>query len=401
MELANARSIRSIKLWIKAFIPDSYERARPVPGSGAHAGKSMISHLWLTHRCFLTDQRGFSSDIHAEARMHSEIEIDVAKGKETYQFHHCYDTIEVDGVTGEEKCRAQGDTANMRFYDFEVSPDRARFTVKLKAGAKNPCIKIGALKITPNMDYLGTITLLMLDGGSKAAVTFEGKVEKYPAFEMYACCNAGEPQTVFQIDVAPRASIGDLPGGPERSIYGRAEVSAWTRLPADHRPRRRRNRRGLIARRGRGRRFGHEARWRIGGELARRGHERLRGGTARLSQRHAERLTEPRALVQSGAHVVKQVVDYGVEVGVGSDLRQLHAQRRRGIPPRDHRDRDGFVCRDQRQKAEIRDNGRAIAIPVGAGSVEQPFRAQIRGDQQKVVIRIGVWASSLHRKRPF
>jgi hypothetical protein len=225
-QVSAGHGIRTVKLWIKAFVPGNYERACPVPGTGAHAGKTMIHNMWLVNRWFLTDQRGFSGDIHADARMHSEIEIDVAKGRETYQFHHCYDTIEVDPERGFEKCRAQGDTSNMRFYDFEVSSDRMRYAVKLNAGSKNPCVKIGALNIAPSIDYLGTITLqVMSDDLGKAIVTFTGKVEKYPAFEMYAAANNGAPQAVFQLEVAPRASIGSLPGGPERSIFGRAELT--------------------------------------------------------------------------------------------------------------------------------------------------------------------------------
>ena len=219
---ASSRTIRSIKIWIKAFIPSAYQGAQVVPGSGAHAGKTMVSARWLVNRSFLPDQRGFSSDIHAEARMHSEVEIDVAKGRETYQFHHCYDTIEVDAHTGDEKCRAPGETSNMRFHDFEASPDQKHYAIKIKAGSKNPCVKIGVLKVAPNVDYTGTINIVIGDDPSKAIVSFSGKIEKYPAFDMYATANDGEPQTIFQMDVAPQAGITDLPGGPERSVYGRA-----------------------------------------------------------------------------------------------------------------------------------------------------------------------------------
>lgn len=221
---SNGHSIRTVKLWIKAFIPHTYERVSVVPGQGVHAGKTMITDAWLLNRCFLTDQRTFSSDIHAQARMHSEIEIDIAKCKETYQFHHCYDTIELECSSGEEKCRAQGETKNMRFHDFECSTAKNRFTVKIKAGSKNPCVKVGLLKVSPNLDYEGVITILTDTDPSVAVVMFEGHIEKYPAFEMYASTNGGEPQPVFQVDVAPSASIGDLPGGPERPVSGRAEL---------------------------------------------------------------------------------------------------------------------------------------------------------------------------------
>lgn len=220
-----SRTIRTIKLWIKAFIPGTYEQVALVPPGGAHAGKTMLTSSRLVSRTFLTDQRSFSADIHAEARMHSEIEIDVDKGRETFQFHHCYDTVEVDPRTGEEKCRAQGDTSDMRFYDFKVAPDQRRYTVRIKAGSKNPCVKIGALNLAANLDYEGGITITVGDDPSTAIVTFSGKVEKYPAFEMYASANNGEPQILFQVGVAPNADAGDLPGKPERSLTGKAQLS--------------------------------------------------------------------------------------------------------------------------------------------------------------------------------
>lgn len=220
----STRGIRTVKLWIKAFIPSTYENAKVVPGEGEHAGKTMLNSLWLINRCFLTDQRSFSSDIHAEARMHSEIEIDFAKGKETYQFHHCYDTIEIDCKNGKEKCRGQGSTDRMNFHDVAFSEDKNVCTMTIKAGSRNPCLRVARIKVTPSLDYMGEITITRTDDPSRAIVTFNGKIEKYPAFEMYAVANDGDVKTVFQVDVAPSATIGDLPGGPAREVYGRAEI---------------------------------------------------------------------------------------------------------------------------------------------------------------------------------
>ena len=222
---STSRTIRTIKLWMKAFIPSTYEKVALVPPGGVHAGKTMLTDSWLVDRTFLTDQRGFSADIHAEARMHSEIEIDVVKGRENYQFQHCYDTVEVDPKTGEEKCRAQGDTSEMRFYDFKVAPDQRRYTVRIKAGSKNPCVKIGALNLAPNLDYEGGITITVGDDPTTAVVTFAGKVETYPAFEMYASANNGEPQIVFQMGIAPNAEVADILGKPERSVTGKVQLS--------------------------------------------------------------------------------------------------------------------------------------------------------------------------------
>ena len=213
------RTIRTVKIWIKAFVPATYESAVPVPGDSEHAGKTMHTNAWLVSRTFLTDQRGFSDDIHADARMHSEIEVDVVKGRENYQFHHCYDTIEVDPKSGEEKCRAQGETNNMRFHDFKVAPDQRRYTLHIKAASKNPCIKLA-----PNLDYEGGITINVGDDPTTAVVTFSGKVEKYPAFEMYASANDSQPQMVFQVGVAPDAKEADILGKPERTVTGKAHL---------------------------------------------------------------------------------------------------------------------------------------------------------------------------------
>ncbi len=112
----------------------------------------------------------------------------------------------------------------MRFNDFKVAPDQRRYTVKIKAGSKNPCIKIGALNIAPNLDYEGGITITVGDDPTTALVTFSGKVEKYPAFEMYASANNSEPQMIFQMGVAPDGGVEDLPGKPERSVTGKAQL---------------------------------------------------------------------------------------------------------------------------------------------------------------------------------
>ncbi len=116
----------------------------------------------------------------------------------------------------------------MQFTDFEVSPDKQRFTLKIKAASKNPCVKIGPLAVSPNLDFEGTINVAITDDQTSAIVTFTGKVETYPAFEMYASVNDGQPETVFQIGVAPEAGVADLTGAPERDITGRAELNCNT-----------------------------------------------------------------------------------------------------------------------------------------------------------------------------
>ena len=207
--------IKTLKLWIKAFVPDNIKGGGVVPGVGGHAGKTT---QLLLNRAFLTDGRGFSSDIHAPARMHSEIEIDLVRRRQVYEFHHCYETIEVDPKTGEEKCRKLGDTENMHFSDVEFFEDGRGCSFAVKASAKNPCIALATVKIMPNLDYEGTIRIMLTADRKYASISFEGLVETYPAFEMYISLNNGPAQPVFQIPVEEGATAANLMGAPTRSL---------------------------------------------------------------------------------------------------------------------------------------------------------------------------------------
>lgn len=215
--LSNGR-IHTVKLWVNAFIPSTYAGAQLIE-AGDHAGKTMLTTLWVVNRCFLTDDREFSPDLHAMSRMHSEIEIDVQRKKVIYEFHHCHETVEIDCATGEERCRAFGDTKNMVFENFVAEGDGETYRVDLKASAKNPCLKVANVKVSPNVDLFGTITIKLNWDGSGAAVRFEGMIETYPAFEMYAAFNGSEVGTpIFQIDVEDGATAANITGPPTRPV---------------------------------------------------------------------------------------------------------------------------------------------------------------------------------------
>ncbi|MBZ0287875.1 MAG: hypothetical protein K8I30_09700, partial [Anaerolineae bacterium] len=133
--------------------------------------------------CYLTDQRGFSSDINAHARMHSEIEIDMQAGVILHQLHRCDETIEVDCDNGKEKCRQSAETGQMKFSGLKVSQEGA-ITLEISGSTHNPCLKVANIAVSPNLDYNGTISIVPLRDG--VSVAFKGNIETYPAFEMYA-----------------------------------------------------------------------------------------------------------------------------------------------------------------------------------------------------------------------
>lgn len=224
-QTTSSERIQTIKLWLKAFIPNSVESAAVVPGSGEHGGKTMLPAPGPIHRCFLTDQRDFDDDINAHARMHSEIEFDMLHGAIIHQYHQCFETIEVDCDTGEERCRESAATDNMHFHNFRVSDGGNHLRVDLEGSTKNPCVEIAALKVSPNLDYAGTITMEMDAERRAVVVRFDGKIEIYPAFEMYVSVNGEAPVTVFRAPVVPGSTVLDLAGSPARPISRFVQVS--------------------------------------------------------------------------------------------------------------------------------------------------------------------------------
>ena len=217
--------ITTIQIWLKSFIPATIESAVLARGAGEHAGKTMLPTPGPLNRCFLTDQRLYSSDFHASARMHSDVEIDVVECRIIQQHHRCSETIEVDCKTGEERCRRAASTDGMSFHDFEVSDGGKRIAFRLDGSTKNPCLEIASVKVSPNLDYSGEITILLDAERRAGSVSFDGKIEIYPAFEMYVVVNGGEAQEIFLARALPGTSPLDLVGPPGRAISRTVQIS--------------------------------------------------------------------------------------------------------------------------------------------------------------------------------
>jgi hypothetical protein len=219
-------AIQTLKIWLKAFIPYACEGAVPVPGEGPHQGKTMLLTPGPVDACFLTDERGFSDDIQAKARMHSEMEIQFHAQPFPQEVHWCSDTVQVDCATGEELCRETPDNSHMRFSNFKASQDGRHISFDLKASSKNSCLKLADLKLSPNLDYEGTFHIMVAEGNARAVISFDGKIEVYPAFEMYVSVNGGPPQSILREDVVSGKTPLDLAGKPARPVKCSLEVSA-------------------------------------------------------------------------------------------------------------------------------------------------------------------------------
>jgi hypothetical protein len=206
---------RRVKIWINAFIPhDLYESdgvtpyTRPYPKD---SNMTMFEGPTSANDCFLTDQRSFSSDPLAKSRMHSEVTVELGKNPKIVgqQKHKCSPTTEVDCEDGDVECTKSGSVTGDKFYNLKKVQENI-FRLNYEAAASNPCFR-GSPKI--NIEE-GKITFQLSEEADTVAVSFNGLIEPFPAFEMYAAPEGGSPQALFQ--VLPKSGLG--PG----RLWGRA-----------------------------------------------------------------------------------------------------------------------------------------------------------------------------------
>jgi hypothetical protein len=218
--------IETVQIWLKAFIPGSLSGLTRTVPSGPHGRKTMIPGPTFIHDCFLTDQRSFSNGLRAPSRMTSAINIDVLTPRVVSQTHSCDPTVEVDCEDGAVECQRSGNTSRMKFSNFNcLSPCSAAprtMTVQLKGAANNPCF-MGS----PDIDYRGTVTIQIssLASGQVAQVSFNGFVDDFPAFEMYASINGGAGMPLFQLNPLPGKTPANLFGDANRPVRGSVRLA--------------------------------------------------------------------------------------------------------------------------------------------------------------------------------
>jgi hypothetical protein len=218
-------ALHTVTFWIKAFIPDPSLTEFVVPAPGASLGNSMIvipansPGLPIpADRAFLGDNRGFSTDVTAPARIHSLVEI-TALDTETPQLQavdiKCGESVEIDMDSGAVINRATAPTDRIRFLNLrgntsvdpeggviDDSPSPQFVQLDYEAAANLPL-----LGGSPDIDMVGVLGIDR-DAGT---FRFRGSVDGFPAFEAYASFNLGPPVTLFQmVPISPIFLIGDV-----------------------------------------------------------------------------------------------------------------------------------------------------------------------------------------------
>ena len=164
-----------VLVWLKAFIPmDVVGYTKPAPGWD---GATMVNDPWVPG-CWLTDNRTFSNDAYASARMTSMLAVTTST-LAVNQLHYCDLTAKIDCDNGTVDCNAYGDASRMTFSNPRGIPN-VTFEVDLVGSGANPCPPLGVF--APDIDYKGMIAI---DFRARQ-VLFQGFLDQFPAFEMYA-----------------------------------------------------------------------------------------------------------------------------------------------------------------------------------------------------------------------
>ena len=190
---------------------------------------------------YMTDQRSFSNLSTASHRMQSKASVDLSMTppRLVASGHTTSGTTEVGITTGivhgtapanMSRCRWGALTQVAAGRAVSVGSVRVPFggTVPLNAGfipSPHPTFSLSVVaaagdplvSAAADIDYEGTFTITLLPGAVE--VSFDGKLDSFPAFESYASLR-GVTKTLFTSAPPPGNTVMSLPGRANRPVSG-------------------------------------------------------------------------------------------------------------------------------------------------------------------------------------
>jgi hypothetical protein len=231
-----------LHVWFKAFIPNAIASnpnyVKPVPGRPGKfmiGGPPLISEPALLKKdpsllkqtCYLTDSRGFSTDVAASARITTEfvLVVDGARSRvekvQGRDFHRSSGSEAVHCQTGQTLKQATAKAiVPLTGEQFGIGGPHiagSKVQVIFQVAAADPLIP------SPSLDY----SIDMTYDGTSGELSFKGSVGKFPSFEGYAAIEGQTPKQLFQLSPTGDTvwSLFDLGTGiGDRAINGKTRV---------------------------------------------------------------------------------------------------------------------------------------------------------------------------------
>jgi hypothetical protein len=199
-------AIHSITFWLNAFLPRDIMGVTTLLSQGPFAGCTAITGAL---NC-LTDQRGFSNDMNARSRMHSQVTIELVEPMPILtQVQRCDFTTECDSITGEIRNQGKASTKQMK---FSLAAIDSQIVVQMNCRSSNP--GTSAAWAFADIEYNGR---LVIDPAHRSFAV-DLKISMFPAFEGYVLINEGIPATVFRYVPPVGFAPGRIPAGASRPI---------------------------------------------------------------------------------------------------------------------------------------------------------------------------------------
>jgi hypothetical protein len=243
--------------WLNAFIPRTVVGYTRTLTAGLHVGKTAIPLPGIARlhpgnafkdsdAGYLSDQRGFSSALGASCRMQSIAEVEVDGPALIRQTHRSSGTTEVNLVTGVQTGYAVADMSRCRFTVVPTGPPgggAGAFSAHTRAGRGGVVYPTAPPRRLPgvygtisldlvgqagdplvygaaDIDYVGRVTFRGAGAPFSLEVSFEGKIDEFPAYDCYASLN-GVTKTLFTDSPPAGNTVADLLGPANRPLSAR------------------------------------------------------------------------------------------------------------------------------------------------------------------------------------
>jgi hypothetical protein len=208
-----AQPMRSLRVWINAFVPGHVPDYTDQLSTGPHAGQTVLYGLAGSKEAYLTDQRMFSSALDAASQMHSEALIDfMASPAKLAQWHECDFAMPL-GENGEPPDAPPADVSRMSITMATAQTLSTHQAIARAVGMlpRRPNASADELylyfsaKATPASEALAAhFGDLAFEGVAiidpqRGTLDFSGSVHRFPAYEMYASANEGPATAVFRV----------------------------------------------------------------------------------------------------------------------------------------------------------------------------------------------------------
>lgn len=197
------------RIWVKAFIPNiGLNIVKPVPNLDGHymIPGPHLAGIPVDDSCYNTNDRSFSDDIDADAKITVGYDFDVfAPGvaNVTARIPPAGDTTRYDCDSGRQLATGQATTDDLKLGEVDFDKGVVRFTVDGEAA--NPLISLPS-SLVPSIKIHGVITV----NTNKRSIAFKGFVAKFPSYECYVSIDDGAPIPVFKISPESDATAWSL-----------------------------------------------------------------------------------------------------------------------------------------------------------------------------------------------